>query len=309
LAHALAEAEAACKAAKDRGRNRIELFEAGDASLVQRHEDVEIFRSLTNALDKNKFVLFAQPIVTIGAAEAPRHFEILLRLRRDDDSIASPDEFLSAATRYQFMGLIDQWVIGEVIRQLMPHAAALKAHRHTFWVNLSGQSLAQAEFADSLRTTVKTSDVPAVSLGFEITEGAAIGNLQRAQRCISRLRELGCDFALDDFGTGFSSLAYLRDLNVSKLKIAGKFVSNMSNDPKSDSMVRAVVRMAQQLGLQTTAECIENAETALHAKALGITYGQGYLYGAPRSLQEVLTELAARWQPPADLALVADTAA
>jgi diguanylate cyclase (GGDEF)-like protein len=296
LSLALAEAEAACKAAKDRGRNRIELFEAGDASLVQRHEDVEIFRNVTNALEQGKFILYAQPITRIAAPEHPRHYEILLRMRREDDSVAAPDEFLSAAVRYQLMNVLDQWVISEVIRQLAPHAGPLAADRHTFWINLSGQSLAQADFADMLRTQVKASAVPARSLGFEITENAAIGNLDRAKRCIARLREVGCDFALDDFGTGLSSLAYLKDLNISKLKIAGKFVSNMSNDPKSDSMVRAVVRMAQQLGLRTTAECIENEETARHARALGITYGQGYLFGPPRSLQGLLAELATRWQ-------------
>jgi diguanylate cyclase (GGDEF)-like protein len=291
----LAKAEAACKAAKDRGRNRVELFEAGDASLVQRHEDVEIFRSLTNALEQGKFILYAQPITTIATPAQPRHYEILLRMQRDDGTVASPDEFLSAAVRYQLMSLIDQWVVTEVISRLEPHAAQLAADRRTFWINLSGQTLAQAEFADTLRTQIKATPVPAPSLAFEITESSAIGNLDRAKRCIRRMRELGCDFALDDFGTGLSSLAYLRELNISKLKIAGKFVSAMSNDPKADSMVRAVVRMAQQLELETTAECIETAETARHARALGITYGQGYLYGQPRSLQEVLAELAGRW--------------
>jgi EAL domain-containing protein (putative c-di-GMP-specific phosphodiesterase class I) len=283
----------------------VELFEAGDASLVQRHEDVVIFRSLTNALEQGKFVLFAQPITTIASPGHPRHYEILLRMRRDDTSVASPDEFLSAAVRYQLMGLIDRWVITEVISRLEPYAEALAADCRTFWINLSGQTLAQPEFADTLRTQIKTSPLPAHCLAFEITESSAIGNLDRAKRCIQRMRELGCEFALDDFGTGLSSLAYLRELNISKLKIAGKFVSTMSNDPRSDSMVRAVVRMAQQLDLETTAECIENSETARHARALGITYGQGYFYGAPRALQEVLGELAGRWSAGAATTLQA----
>jgi diguanylate cyclase (GGDEF)-like protein len=309
LPQALAEAEAACKAAKDRGRNRVELFDTGDPSLVRRHEDVEIFRSLANALEEGKFLLYAQPIVTISAPENPRHYEILLRMRRDDGSVAAPDEFLSAAVRYQLMGLIDQWVIGEVIRQLAPHAGPLATDRYTFWINLSGQSLAQPEFADLLRTMVKSSAVPAHSLGFEITENAAIGNLAHAKRCISRLRELGCDFSLDDFGTGLSSLAYLRELNISKLKIAGQFITTICSDKKSDSMVRAVVHMAQQLNLQTTAECIETADTARHVNVLGITYGQGYLYGTPRSLQSLIAELARDWPTSSAAPAAVDSAA
>ena len=299
LSAALARAEAACRAAKDRGRDRVEIFDSGDASLMQRHEDVEVFRRLTGALERGEFVLYAQPIVALSDPQAIHHCELLLRLRRPDGSVAAPDEFLSAAVRYQLMGMIDEWVLDTLLVALAPHADTLAHGACTFWVNLSGQSLAQTDFADTLRAKLRGSPVPAASLAFEITENVAMGHLEPARRCIKRLRELGCDFSLDDFGTGLSSLAYLRELNVSKLKIAGNFVRSMSNDPRSDSMVRAVVRMAQQLSLQTTAECIEDEATARHARVLGITWGQGYLFGAPMPLTELLDRQLPVWQAQA----------
>jgi diguanylate cyclase (GGDEF)-like protein len=300
LSRALATAEASCRAAKDRGRDRVELFDVGDASLMQRHEDVEVFRQLTAALECGRFVLYAQPIVTLNDPDTVNQYEILLRLRREDDTVAAPDEFLSAAVRYQLMNMIDLWVMDKVLEVLSPHAELLPASQCTFWINLSGQSLAETGFTDSLRAKIRGSAVPARALAFEVTENVVIGNLEPARRCIERLRELGCDFSLDDFGTGLSSLAYLRDLNVSKLKIAGNFVRTMSNDVKSDSMVRAVVRMAQQLQLQTTAECIEDEVTARHARALGITFGQGYLFGAPVPVQELVQRLALTWRARAN---------
>jgi EAL domain-containing protein (putative c-di-GMP-specific phosphodiesterase class I) len=157
-----------------------------------------------------------------------------------------------------------------------------------FWINLSGQSLAQAEFADFVRTAVRDADLPSGSIGFEITENAAIGNLEPAQRFMSRLRELGCSFALDDFGTGLSSLKYLKDLRVSMLKIDGSFIRDLLRDPRSDSLVRAVLRVAGELHLETTAECIETPEVALHLSNIGVTYGQGFELCRTGPLKELL---------------------
>ena len=292
LNHALAASETACKAAKDRGRNRVEVFADTDESLMQRHEDLRVFRDLVDALDTDRFVLFAQPLRPLTDPTRPTHYEILVRMRDVSGSLVLPGKFLSAATRYQLFTRMDQWVIQHTLDALKPHREFLRSTATMFWINLSGQSLAQPEFADYVRAAVREADLPAGSVGFEITENAAIGNLETAQRFMSRLRELGCSFALDDFGTGLSSLKYLKDLKVSMLKIDGSFIRDLLRDPRSDSLVRAVLRVAEELGLETTAECIESPETAVHLSGIGVTYGQGFELGRPGDLAMLLGQLA-----------------
>jgi diguanylate cyclase (GGDEF)-like protein len=288
LNHALAASETACKAAKDRGRNRVEVFADTDASLMQRHDDLRVFRDLVDALDQDRFTLFAQPLRALADPSRPTHYEILVRMLDTTGQIIPPGKFLSAATRYQLFSRLDQWVITHALAALRPVAAQLQERGTMFWINLSGQSLAQAEFADFVRKAVRDADLPSGSIGFEITENAAIGNLEPAQRFMSRLRELGCSFALDDFGTGLSSLKYLKDLRVSMLKIDGSFIRDLLRDPRSDSLVRAVLRVAGELHLETTAECIETPEVALHLSNIGVTYGQGFELGRPGPLKDLL---------------------
>ena len=288
LNHALAASETSCKAAKDRGRNRVEVFADTDASLMQRHDDLRVFRDLVDALDQNRFVLFAQPLRALADPSRPTHYEILVRMLDTTGQIVMPGKFLSAATRYQLFSRLDQWVITRALAALKPVARQLQERGTMFWINLSGQSLAQPEFAGFVRGAVRDAGLPTGSVGFEITENAAIGNLEQAQRFMSRLRELGCSFALDDFGTGLSSLKYLKDLKVSMLKVDGSFIRDLLRDPRSDSLVRAVLRVAAELHLETTAECIETPEVALHLSNLGVTYGQGYELGRPGPLDELL---------------------
>jgi len=288
LNFALAASETACKAAKDRGRNRIELFADTDASLMQRHDDLHVFRDLVDALDEGRFRLFAQPLRPLADPEQPTHYELLVRLLDTDGEIVEPSKFLSAATRYQLFSRLDQWVVTHALSKLLEFREYIALHSAVFWINLSGQSLAQPEFLEFVRTAVRDADLPPGAIGFEITENAAIGNLEPAQRFMGRLRELGCRFALDDFGTGLSSLKYLKDLQVSMLKIDGSFIRDVLTDPRSDSLVRAVLNVAAELGLETTAECIESREVAEHLTQIGVDYGQGYALGRPGPLDELL---------------------
>ena len=299
LTHALAAAESACKAAKDRGRDRVEVFADADASLMRRHDDLRIFRELVGALDAGRFRLYAQPIVPLTDPRLPRQYEILVRFLDEHDEIILPGEFLSAATRYQLLTRLDQCVIKATVESLAVHSLDLDASHATFWINVSGQSLGDDGFADFARTLIKRHHLPRGRVGFEITENAAIGNLVLAKRYIERLRELGCEFSLDDFGTGLSSLAYLKDLQVSKLKIAGSFIRDLRSDPRSDSLVRTVLLLAKGLELETVAECVEAQETADYLASLGVTYGQGYAFGAPEPLDSVLASIksAARASP------------
>ena len=292
LMHSLAAAETACKAAKDRGRNRVEVYEANDLSLVRRFDDINIAGQLRSAIDAGRLVLYAQLITPFACAENPHpHFEILLRMLDEDGRTIGPDRFLSAAHRYQLMPEIDRWVIGRAIELLKPQAELLRGGAVTFAINFSGQSLNDEEFVDHLLEAIRSSGIDPAVFCFELTENATIANIARAENLIRRLRELGCSVALDDFGTGLSSLSYLRQLPVTMLKIDGSFVRDILKDPRAESMVRAIAQLARSMSLITVAEYVETEEIRMRLATLGVDYGQGFAIGRPGPLTDLLAEL------------------
>lgn len=292
LANAMALAETACKAAKDRGRNRVELYQSSDQSIMRRYEDINIAPSVRAALQEGRVRLDAQLIAPLpGNGASKPHFELLLRMIDDRGEAIGPSRFLSAAIRYQLMPEIDQWVIGETLRLLTPHAQLLADSPVVFTVNLSGQSLGEDDFADSLIGQIRASGIAPSVLCFELTESAAIANLERAEAMMKRLRELGCGIALDDFGTGLSSLAYLRALPIDMLKIDGSFVRDVLKDPRAESMVQAIAQLARSMQLTTVAEYVETEEIRLRVARLGVDYGQGFAIARPVPLTEALRDL------------------
>jgi diguanylate cyclase (GGDEF)-like protein len=297
--HALAAAETACRAAKDRGRNRVEVYESADVSMMRRHEEVHESRIVIDALDTDRFALHAQPVVTLAAPSTPSHYEILLRLQGLDGVFKSIGEYLKAAERYQLLERIDRWVIERTLRVLAPRAAALRALGVSFAINVTGPSLSEPDFADFVRTAVKEHAIPGALLVFEFTETAAVRNLAATQRFIARMTEIGSKVALDDFGTGLSSLVHLKELAVQQIKIDGQFIRDILTDSRSEALVRALVQIAEQLGLETVAEFVETHEVAAHLRRLGVRYAQGNLYGGARALDDTLVELLAKGAPAA----------
>ncbi len=292
LAQALATAETACKAAKDRGRNRVETYQASDVSLIRRYEDINIAPSLRAALSEGRVRMDAQLIASLRGHNADKpHFELLLRVIDDKGETLGPARFLSAARRYQIMPEIDRWVIGETLGRLASCAQLLAEAPVVFTVNLSGQSLGDDEFIDDLISNIRDSGVNPNVLCFELTEGEAIANLDRAEEMMQRLREMGCSVALDDFGTGLSSLAYLRKLPVDILKIDGSFVKDVLKDPRAESMVQAIAQLARSMQLTTVAEYVETDEIRLRVAKLGVDYGQGFAIARPVPMAEVLRDL------------------
>jgi EAL domain-containing protein (putative c-di-GMP-specific phosphodiesterase class I) len=290
--HSLAAAETACKAAKDRGRNRVEVYHASDASLVRRLADINLVGELRAAIDADRLWLAAQVILPLAAAGSPRwHFELLLRMVDEDGRSVGPDRFLSAANRYQLMPEIDRWVINKTIEMLKPHAQLLAGTSMSFAINFSGQSLKDDDFVDFVLERIRLSGLDPAVLCFELTESATIANLGRAESLIRSLRRLGCGVALDDFGTGLSSLAYLRQLPVSILKIDGSFVRDSVKDQGAASLIYAIVQLARGMSLTTVAEYVETDEIHALVASLGVDYGQGFAIGKPRPLADVLAEL------------------
>ncbi|MDH5621033.1 MAG: EAL domain-containing protein, partial [Gammaproteobacteria bacterium] len=160
-----------------------------------------------------------------------------------------------------------------------------------FAMNLSGQSLGDDNFLEFIEQEIDNSELPESSLCFEITESAAVSNLQKAQSFIDRLRERGCQISLDDFGAGLSSFAYLKNFNVDTLKIDGGFIRDITDNRISESMVAAITQVAKVMGLKTVAEYVESEETRQLISDLGVDFAQGHIIGKPITLDSVLADL------------------
>jgi diguanylate cyclase (GGDEF)-like protein len=291
LTAALVSANAACQAAKDRGRNRIETYACDDSSLIQRSDDALKFGSLEEALKNNRFELFAQAIVPLKDPELPGGYEVLLRLRNPDNSICAPVDFLPAAQRYQMMPSIDRWVLDHTLSLLESYAGVLMRRHISVSINVTAHSLADDTFVDYLLARTKSSRFPARLLTIEITEQSAVRNLARAVHLMKRLRAAGVGVALDDFGTGTNSLAYLRDLPVTRVKIDGSFVKDILTNPRSASTLKAIVDLVRPYDVEIVAEYVENAAIANIVRSLGIDYAQGYAFGKPEAMESIFEGL------------------
>ncbi len=291
LSHGLAAAEVACKAAKDRGRNRVEVYQDADVSIIRRHTDINVAAQLRDALRADQFRLDLQPILPLQGGTKEPHFELLLRMIGGDGASIAPEKFLSAAARYQLMPAIDRWVVEHAVAALKENQGLLRQHSACFTINISGPSLAQPDFCEFVESTVRQSGLPTDMFCFELTETAAVANMGVAEAFMQRLRNFGCTFALDDFGTGFSSLAYLKALPVNLLKIDGSFVRDVIVDSRSQSMVRAIAQLAKTMCMETVAEYVETDEIRRRVAALGVDYGQGFCLGKPQPLADVLRDL------------------
>ena len=184
---AMAAAEVACQAAKDRGRNRVEVYQDADMSIVRRHHDIHLVGHLQSALEQDSFRLDAQLIESLQETQAHPRYELLLRMMTDDGHAVPPNNFFSAAERHQLIPAIDRWVIKKALELLSAPQVGGIAEQTCFAINVSGQSLSNDEFLGFVEKRIAKSRVPPVSLCFEITETAAVANLGNAQRFIDRL--------------------------------------------------------------------------------------------------------------------------
>ena len=292
LAHALATAEIACKAAKDRGRNRVEVFQDSDQSIIRRHTDILVIGKLRDALGNDSFRLDAQPILPLRGNYGRPRFELLIRMLGDRGEIIPPGKFLSSAERYQLMPTVDRWVVHRACELLGEHSAAVGEEIARFAINLSGQSLQDESFLQYVVDEIKSSRLPANVLCFELTETATIGNLDKAQKFLRTLQELGCQFALDDFGTGVSSLAYLKDLSVNYLKIDGSFVRDSLINTRSESMIKAIAQLAKVMCMETIAEYVEAVSCARGWPIWASTTGRDSPWARRSRFENLLQELA-----------------
>ncbi len=289
-AGALISPKVACRAAKDHGRDRVEVYDQDNHSIVRRIDDMHIVGQVHSALNAGDFQLLAQPIVPLAGTDAP-YYEVLVRMNDASGVALKPAEFFSAAERYQLMPQLDRFVIETSISRLAEHASVLDRLQPRFAINLSGQSLQDDALLEFVTEVITRTGVSPSALCFEITETAAVANMSSARRFIATLRRQGASFSLDDFGSGLSSFAYLKSFAVDTLKIDGGFVHDITTNKVSESMVAAITQVAGVMGLKTIAEYVESEDIREKVRAIGVDFAQGYVVGEPRPLDTILAEL------------------
>ena len=282
LADILRMADAACYLAKDKGRNRVQIYTSDDTGLAQRHGEMGWVGRIQKALKEDRFVLYSQKILSlVNSFEDGDHYEMLLRMKGEDGTLIPPMAFIPAAERYGLMPQLDRWVVATAFAQYEgrhPPDSALG----TCAINLSCASICDENFYEFVTEQFDRYKVPPRGICFEITETAAIANLKQAVELIGKLKNLGCRFSLDDFGSGMSSFTYLKHLPVDYLKIDGGFVKDMIDDPIDHAMVEAINHIGHVMKIETIAEFVENNATLGALRRIGVDYAQGYGIEKPR---------------------------
>ncbi len=288
----LNEADSACFAAKEQGRNRVVAFHEAQATQYMRQTSRGWLKRINDAISAGTFTLLYQPVVALAAARDPGarpRVEALLRMSETGGELILPMSFIPTAERYDLMRTIDRWVIERAFADFrrLARDRGVSAPAE-FSINLSGHTLSSAEFGDIVREGLEQFGVPPDCVCFEITETAAIANVERARSAIEALRKMGVRFWLDDFGSGLSSFNYLKHFPVDGLKIDGLFVKGIARNYLDYALVEAIQHIAENMGLATVAEYVESEEIAAKLVAIGVPWGQGFQLAAPGPLDAVL---------------------
>jgi diguanylate cyclase (GGDEF)-like protein len=279
----LSAADIACYAAKERGRDAIQVYERDDLELSRRRSEMDWVSRIDGALHGGRFQLWRQPICSLHGESNGKvhHYELLLRLLDLDGNIVLPGAFLPAAERYDRMRDVDRWVIDQALRYVGEHR---ESGDQFHAINLSGGSMSDGALREFVSDRISAYGVDPRSICFEVTETVAIGNFTAAADFMRSLRDIGCRFSLDDFGSGLSSFAYLKSLPVDFIKIDGRFIRNLQTDHMDRAIVEAIHRVAHVANLQTIAEFVEDAAVVDVLRAIGVDFAQGYGIGRPEPL-------------------------
>jgi diguanylate cyclase (GGDEF)-like protein/PAS domain S-box-containing protein len=285
----LSRADLAMYRAKDDGRNRFNMFAPGADWQAQIESRIGWYQRIREALEHDLFVLHAQPILDLARGEITQ-YELLLRMT-DGSELVLPGAFLDTAERTGLIQDIDRWVVKRAISLLADPGAASGDIR--LEVNLSGKAFADGELLPMIQRELREAKIDPARLVLEVTETAAIANIDEAQKFLRTLRGMGCGFALDDFGVGFSSFSHLKHLPVDYLKIDGSFIRDLSHNTIDQHLVRAIVGVARGLGKRTIAEFVADEETLQLLREYGVDYGQGFHIAEPAPLPAVISRKAA----------------
>lgn len=278
LTQALNAADSACYSAKEQGRNRVHVYQASES----QHESSESqwVPRIQQALAEQRFCLFYQPIRLITTnGDHEQHGEILLRLKDEHGQFLVPGAFLPAADRHDQMLLIDRWVVKQSLQLIKGHAAVQSNTVYT--INISARALEDAEFLDFTIRTIKNSQVNSACICFEVSEQAALTDINHVVRFVTALKDLGCRFSIDDFSGNLSSFNLLKNIPLDYLKIDGRLIKNIATDPVNQAMVESIHHIGHVMRLKTIAIWVENDQTLQTLENIGVDYAQGYWVAEP----------------------------
>ncbi|MDP3123974.1 MAG: EAL domain-containing protein, partial [Thiobacillus sp.] len=271
------QADMACYRAKSEGSGRVMLYEADEVGFRRLEAEMGWAADFAQALEANQFLPYRQLIQPASPGGQP-HYEVLIRWQRNGQ-IEGPAKLLPALERYGQAPILDRWMLEAVISYL----ASQPDDQAVYFINLSGKTVADESFLGIVCALLDRYGVAGERLGFEVTETAAVVNLEDAQRLIHGLRERGCQFALDDFGRDASSFFYLKHLPADYLKIDGAFVRGMLDDRRDQAIVRSIAKLASDFGMRSIAEQVEDADMAALLRDIGVDYLQGYHIHRPEA--------------------------
>ena len=270
----MAKAESAMLQAKSMGRDCVQVYELTEAQRQDFRASFDIGEQVKQALRDNNMVLALQPVVDAKNHSVHYH-ECLVRIRSDDGSYLPAAKFIPVVEQLGLMRNIDRHVLGLVIEALEREPAAVLA------MNISGLTATDRSWLRILTARLKGRPELAKRLMIEITETAALQDIEESARFVSAVRELGCKVALDDFGAGYTTFRHMKALTVDVVKIDGSFVRGIMDSEENQMFVRNLLSLAEALNVATVAECVETPEEAEFLAGEGLDYLQGYYFGKP----------------------------
>jgi diguanylate cyclase (GGDEF)-like protein len=285
----LRQADEACYMAKDSGRDRVQEYQENDRRIIGRLRVMECLGRLNDAIREGTLVLNCQRIESVAQTPSsgllPR-YEILLAMDEGCEEVFAPRDLIHAAETYGRSLAIDGWVVESTLQWMADHREDLDRFGG-FSINISGHSLGDVSFQKLVLERLASLEVPGEKICFEITETAAIAQIEHARRFMQRMQTIGCSFALDDFGTGLSSYAYLHDLPVEFVKIDGRFVNHADAHGSDFAVVRSINEICHRMGKETIAEFVENDIILERIRDIGVDYAQGYAIERPKRLNQL----------------------
>lgn len=273
----LKRADLAMYQSKSAGRNTVRFFDPRMQETVQRRS--ELARDLREALGRDEFSLYSQPVVD-GMGTVLGH-EALLRWRHPQRGMVSPAEFIPVAEQTGLILPIGDWVLRQACQQLVKWAQDPVMSGWTLAVNLSARQLRQPDFVQQVHHALQSTGARPTHLKLELTESLLLHDVEDTIVKMSELATVGIRFSLDDFGTGYSSLSYLKRLPLSLLKIDQSFVRDLLTDPNDAVIAHTILQLADSLGLEVVAEGVENEGQKQLLQVMGCKAFQGYLFGRP----------------------------
>ncbi len=293
----LRDADLAMYRAKALGKARWELFDREMHQAAMKRLALET--DLRHALQNGEFVLHYQPIVSLRTGEVAG-FEALVRWQKPDGELVPPGGFIETMEDTGLIVFLGVWVLREACRAVCVLQEAMPGGQApSISVNVSPRQFAQPDLAGQIRTVVAEAGIDPRSLRLEITESAMIGDMGRVAAVLRELQELGVRVSIDDFGTGYSSLSYLHSLPLDALKIDRSFVSAIARNGESLQIVRTIMSLAHNLGMDVIAEGPEDAKQVAQLRSIGCEFGQGYYFSRPVDLSAAIAFLA-RAQSPSE---------